>query len=471
MVCKGCNEDISNEVSYCPKCGEEVSKTIEENIAMSSIFDNSQEIVEGDHALGTDNAQENNKKFKKSITSIVFACLFIVAITIVGVFGRDLLIRKDPIDILMASNLKVANADQIEVTNIVQINDFELGNLMYDYSQMELLVMNMLKDIQIRSHQKIDYSGNKMEVDLIVALRNNDLLSVNLYLDNTGVAFQVPTLYEKQFYITWDTLSYMIKDETGMQLTLDQYISTVFDIKNTKSIKNFKGDTYSNVIKDVLENLLIVTKGESIEINNKTIKGDKYTLDLDYNQIMALSISLLEIAIEDEQIIVIIEDIMNRFIDVLEDTGDINYLPIDRDSLNNIREIGNELKIIQEMYSPDLLNLYFDSQLVDDLPGINYLYDFYIKGNDLKAISLLSTISVENPYDGSYIFLEIESLTNIESINKNINFSGIDKVNGHNISELTDEDMENIMFEVQMKLFSLLLINPSLQEIMGELIF
>jgi hypothetical protein len=309
--------------------------------------------------------------------------------------------------------------------------------------------------------------SNQNEMDFIFGFRGTDLVTLNIYQDLEGIAIKIPDFYSKQFYITWEDLTQFIREETGVQITVQEYIQLLTELQ--KDIKNLNAETYVNVFKEGISPNLTITKNQSIQINGNEVKGDLYAVELDINDLMVISMNLMQVILEDEDLFDMADQFVNKFVDTLEETGDAESMYLDSFTLQEIRDAIDFVRINKE-YLLENISTEFESEMELNEEQINYTYNFYLNDNQVKALDARVSMSVVDPMTYENIYLSLAAQTVIESINNKISFTGMDKANGLNIVTLTEQDIENITAEITGNAMGLLF-NPAISEILGEFMY
>jgi hypothetical protein len=461
LFCKSCNQELDGELKYCPTCGEElISK--EDNDTYTQSFDQ-EDVVQVELAP----TEGNGKKGRKGIVPIVVALVAVLVITVVGVFGKDLFVKKDSADQLVDAYMNTfIDVRQAEYTSVIKINDIDFGNLTNSDPEVALVV-KLLKDMEIKGKFKQDMQSNQNEMDFIFGFRGTDLVTLNIYQDLEGIAIKIPDFYSKQFYITWEDLTQFIREETGVQITVQEYIQLLTELQ--KDIKNLNAETYVNVFKEGISPNLTITKNQSIQINGNEVKGDLYAVELDINDLMVISMNLMQVILEDEDLFDMADQFVNKFVDTLEETGDAESMYLDSFTLQEIRDAIDFVRINKE-YLLENISTEFESEMELNEEQINYTYNFYLNDNQVKALDARVSMSVVDPMTYENIYLSLAAQTVIESINNKISFTGMDKANGLNIVTLTEQDIENITAEITGNAMGLLF-NPAISEILGEFMY
>ncbi|TCK97834.1 hypothetical protein EDC19_0236 [Natranaerovirga hydrolytica] len=462
MKCNKCNEEIKENIKYCPNCGLEVGneqlnfqeEKIEEEL------ENTSEVAAS--SKDNDQSTDTNKK-KKVIVTTSIAALLVILIAAIGVFGNEFFSTKEPIDTFINSNIKTfVTADRGEFNSSMKLIDFDISQS-NEFSEFDAVIFNVLKDVELLGDMKFDKESNQYEAEFKIAIRDNVFVNGILYLDTEGMALKIEELYNQQFYIQWDDLKKMVLQETGMQISFDEYIKLATSINELDSVKNFDGEKYVDVIKNILEDHLIVEDNQQVVINNQEIKGDKYSLELDFVDIMNMNLEVLGVLIEDDQIIVILDELINAVVDTLEETGDAAYI-MDHTTLDMLREFSSDAEMIKNEMSHEYTQMLeeMDNEL-DEFEGyLSYHYDYYIKGNDIEGYITTVSMGLDDFNGEGRANITIGTETIVKSINKNINFSGIDYTNGVNLFDLSEEEMESIMYEIQGNLMLFLMFNGDL---------
>ncbi|MFP4698083.1 MAG: hypothetical protein ACLFMO_05185 [Eubacteriales bacterium] len=457
MYCEKCKQKFDSEKKYCPNCGESLVNITQKN--------------------GKNKSNMRNK----GLITVIIAAVLVLVVTAGVVFGKGLFGSKNPekkvVDGYMNSFVE---AEQAEYITTLSFDEFDFSSLI---SEEEGAILNILKDLKLVGITKMDRIKDQYELDLSLNLSNSDLFTMTIYFDTEGLAITAEDFYDKQLYFTWQELSGLIKEETGMELSITEYINYLADVDESDAYKALDYDKYKDVVEDFIKDKVEVKNNMTVEVYGEEIKGEQILLDITPETSNQLLVELVKVGLQDELIFDFTKQIVHDFIDIIIETEDFKSLGINPVELEVVKTLIEENiaespqlvnddmlnDLLEEMYEL-LYDLLCGESEITEVPNIENNYNFYFKRNDLKVFETITSISTLIPKVDETISMNISSKTLIKSINKKIEFTKIDKNNGVNIIELNENDIEDIIEKIKMQ-SPLFMINKDLSELFNQFIY
>ncbi|GKX29555.1 hypothetical protein SH1V18_20350 [Vallitalea longa] len=470
--CPKCHGKCLDEAEFCGICGYEFTDSVqgivnEENImekdekGLNSTDDNITNntsdddlvideevyeiIEEGTNEINViQDSNNNNKQEKKNKKFFRLAIVLIVAVLILSgvlIFGNNIFGKKNSEDKIIEAYEKLISANTMDAKFTFSFNELQLGNNDAFNGQLAL-VANMLKDLSIDIDTKIDKDDKILEGVLNVNMRNNTLVSGDLYVNEEAIGLKVPFLYDKMFYVPWEGVFEKLKEENIKTINYKDYIELFEEINGyLLEIDNSK---YKDIYKDFLKGTIKNVKKESIKIGDQKINCDRYQLEFSYIELMDFAQKFINKVFKDENNRKSVYELVDKIAEKIIENEDYTYFDMSEEEFKSkIDELKNNYeKVSDELDSR--IKEFAETQIDAEIMEFNI--NLYIgKNNTIRKIDLTQDIIGE--VENMKMSLRLEAIIN--SMNRKLEFSGIDESNSVNLSNLNEQDIQQLIMDIE----------------------
>lgn len=248
-------------------------------------------------------------------------------------------------------------------------------------------VVNLLNKVKVDSSYQIDFTNKKMNINLNSTYDNKELLKGNIYTENSYLYFNLNNITDK--YYKSDKI-----EEYEEMFNLDM---------NTNDLKEYLND-YQEKLIDNLDKAEI--KEENVSLNNKNVLKSTLVITDELKKEMDLASEDYDFTINK---VILYTD--NKNFVKLEIISDNNTITVDKD--NNIYKV----EFTEENKEPVKLDIDIKDNLVN---VVAYLNDTDLSGNITFGFSK----------------------------NKLAKFTSVDVKNATNFSDITEDEMNNILEKI-----------------------
>lgn len=248
-------------------------------------------------------------------------------------------------------------------------------------------VVNLLNKVKVDSSYQIDFTNKKMNINLNSTYDNKELLKGNIYTENSYLYFNLNNITDK--YYKSDKI-----EEYEEMFNLDM---------NTNDLKEYLND-YQEKLIDNLDKAEI--REENVNLNNKNVLKSTLVITDELKKEMDLDSEDYDFTINK---VILYTD--NKNFVKLEIISDNNTITVDKD--NNIYKV----EFTEENKEPVKLDIDIKDNLVN---VVAYLNDTDLSGNITFGFSK----------------------------NKLAKFTSVDVKNATNFSDITEDEMNNILEKI-----------------------
>lgn len=248
-------------------------------------------------------------------------------------------------------------------------------------------VVNLLNKVKVDSSYQIDFTNKKMNINLNSTYNNKELLKGNIYTENSYLYFNLNNITDK--YYKSDKI-----EEYEEMFNLDM---------NTNDLKEYLND-YQEKLIDNLDKAEI--KEENVSLNNKNVLKSTLVITDELKKEMDLDSEDYDFTINK---VILYTD--NKNFVKLEIISDNNTITVDKN--NNIYKV----EFTEENKEPVKLDIDIKDNLVN---VVAYLNDTDLSGNITFGFSK----------------------------NKLAKFTSVDVKNATNFSDITEDEMNNILEKI-----------------------
>ena len=248
-------------------------------------------------------------------------------------------------------------------------------------------VVNLLNKVKVDRTNQIDFTNKKMNINLNSTYNNKELLKGNIYTENSYLYFNLNNITDK--YYKSDKI-----EEYEEMFNLDM---------NTNDLKEYLND-YQEKLIDNLDKAEI--REENVSLNNKNVLKSTLVITDELKKEMDLDSEDYDFTINK---VILYTD--NKNFVKLEIISDNNTITVDKD--NNIYKV----EFTEENKEPVKLDIDIKDNLVN---VVAYLNDTDLSGNITFGFSK----------------------------NKLAKFTSVDVKNATNFSDITEDEMNNILEKI-----------------------
>ncbi|WP_273323588.1 hypothetical protein [Vallitalea guaymasensis] len=445
------------------------------NVTDDGIYEVVEESTEEVNVIKEDNSDDKGNKGKgnKVIAGVAVGLIVaVLALATVLIFGKDLFSKKSQEEKLVDAYEKLLKANTIDMAYNFSFTDLEIQG-MDNSDPQAALVANMIKDFSFDVNTKMDRKEHIMEGDININMQNNKLMNADFYVDKELVGINIPFIYDKTFYVTWDSLFNKIKDETDVSINWKDYLE-LLDKENYPSAKKIDESKYNKLASEFVKEILGDVTKESVRIGDQNISCDKYPLQLDYAKIMEFGFKIMDEMVTDEDAKAFVYEVVDKVSEKIIANEDYTYFDITEEEFKNgIEEFkSNYEDMLDELDGKSILEKMaeeegFDINTLPDLmeAGINIKADVFVdKNNTIRKVDFIEEIS--DTQTNMKMGVKMECVIN--SINKKLKFNGIDKSEGVNPIELDQQQIEELIVEMQSTIMGKVMTNPFLSQLIGQ---
>lgn len=342
---------------------------------------------------------------KRLVVLIVICLIILITIFTVVVLGKLEPDKRSMGEKVIDSFVNTMFVNSSEYTYTLDINNVELEGL---EGTENMFIKNVIKDIELEILSKSDQNSDSFELMFDLNMRDVSIIEGQIYGDSEIIGFHIPLVYNQPLYMTWESLK--------NNYNINRHQSTIDDIKEKMlskdydSIEQLDALTYYSIIEQFL---MLVLREEVIEetivIEDRDVETKKYNMQYNLQDLLSVMDELMVAMSQDEQ---------------LQSTFGKDF----DDEPNCFKEIEN------------IFDLSASSELFIDKD------DWIRKSN--SSINLHLNKGIGNSMPGG-IDLELGLAIKNISFNKAVEFTGFDFSNSVNVSELSYEELNELMLDIE----------------------
>ncbi|HHW47067.1 MAG TPA: zinc ribbon domain-containing protein [Clostridiaceae bacterium] len=468
MYCTNCGANISDNSKFCTQCGAKIERASVETPVTPEL---------------------NQRKFGKTGLVIIIAAILIVFSCVV--MAKNSIIRavspKSYLGIILNNTISKISQELNNSRNelmgftLTEKDDFTLGlagEIASMSSEGGFIDYSNIKRLGANFNISVDKGNKQLLWKSQVLYRDNPLLSINFFLNDSEVGVNIPELFDHYWtagtekfgrkwndsYVGWQLINFRISDDLDLSFSkLMDYSSKVITDETRKKI--------AEITKEFLKHIKIGDMTSSnVTIKGKSVKAREIQVIIEGSELESYLIDIMETYVEDEYFVNQIsatgnyDDFMdgfdifiNGFKDNVNIRGDITLYVTEYKGLIVKLELEKEFEVYDQMVelmleisSNDIDNLIndfkFDFEL--DAGGETLAIELSSKGNHVPQKGLYTDdtrLVVRIPYednlifesecdvdlkkgtiDGSYKLREGESGIKLDFSGKYINSKGLD---------------------------------------------
>lgn len=380
---------------------------------------------------------KKNKKFVGLAIALVAA---IIILSCVLIFGKDIFNKGSKEDKVIEAYEKIMSANTMDAKFRFSFNELELGNNQ-DYDGQLAIVANMLKDFNLNVETKIDKDNNILEGKLDVNMRNNTIISGDLYVDKEALGLKVPFLYDKMFYVPWQGVFDKLNEENIKTINYQDYIELFEEVSGY--LLNIDNSKYEDLYKDFLKGTIKDVKKESIKISNENVSCDRYQIEFSYIELMDFTQKFMDKMLKDEANKKNAYELIDKIATKIIENEDYTYFDMSEEEFSKlIDEMKDNFAKISEEFDDRIKEL-AETKLDENL--LKFRINLYIgKNNTIRKIDLIEDVNTN--IENMKMSLRIEILIN--SMNKKLEFNGIDQSNSVNLIELNEQELQQLVIDI-----------------------
>lgn len=278
MKCLNCGEELKEGTKFCTNCGVmvgesnvtnalETNEEINNNVIGPSIKPidetniNNQNMVNSMNMNNTNNSSYNRVVKKRSKAPlIIIACIILLGV--IACLLYLFVFNKKSSKQVFIDGFKSATSKLLKEDNSSKKS--MKNNMSFNIQASGAGIDNMLdiyNNIKISSDTEIDTTTKKLDEELLINYKGNDLLGLGIYGRDDSVYLELTGIYDK--YIK-------------LPITSEQYNYLFSSTKNTRLLKESLDSAFEKSIDDKY----FTKSNKSIDVNGKNKKYNTYTLTI-----------------------------------------------------------------------------------------------------------------------------------------------------------------------------------------------
>ncbi|MCT4688153.1 hypothetical protein [Vallitalea sp.] len=442
------------------------------NVMDNDIYEVIEEGTEKVNDIKEDDSNNRGNKGNKVVAGVAVGVIVaVLALATVLIFGKNLFSKKSGEEKLVDAYEKLLKANSIDLDYNFSFTDLDIQGM--DTSDPQAaLVANIIKDFSFDVNTKMDKKEHIMEGVINVNMQNNKLMAADFYVDKELVGINIPFIYDRTLYVTWDSLFNKIKEKTDISIDWKDYLE-LLDKDNYPSAKNIDKSKYNELTSEFVKGILGNITKESVRVGDKNISCDKYPLQFDYSKMMEFVFKIMDEMVTDKDAKAFIYEVVDKVSEKIIANEDYTYFDITEEEFKNgIEEFKNNYEdMLDELDGKTILQKMaeegFDINTLTDLmeAGINIKADVFVdKNNTIRKVDFIEEINDTKANMKMGVKLECV----INSIDKKLEFNGVDKSEGVNPIELDQQQIEELIVEMQNTIMGKVMTNPFLSQLIGQ---
>ncbi len=171
---------------------------------------------------------------------------------------------------------------------------------------------DILNEVEFQMNIKETLEPINVQMDLGVIYQGEESLSLNMFVDDEKMVYDVPFIYDKAFYLSYDDYNEFMEKQglSGQSLNMNEIMDKAmefqkefYSLEDVEGIEGLDFEKYENIMRENLEGILI--KGEKFDVvlnkdEDDTIECQELLLTFNNDQAVDFLIPLLKEARDDE---------------------------------------------------------------------------------------------------------------------------------------------------------------------------
>ena len=309
MKCLNCGEEVKEGIKFCSNCGVMVQESNVTNVGETSVTEsnvdekmnsnniigpsikpidetniNNQNMVNNMNMNNTNNSNDNMAVKKRSKAPlIIVAC--IVLLGIIACLLYLFVFNKKSSKQIFIDGFKSATSKLLKDDNSSKKS--MKNNMSFNIQASGAGIDNMLdiyNNIKISSDIEIDETTKKLDEEILIDYKGNDLLGLGIYGRDDAVYLALTGMYDK--YIK-------------LPITSEQYNSLFSSTKNAGLLKESLDSAFEKSIDDKY----FTKSNKSIDINGKNKKYNTYTLTINNDNIKDIVKNFVNALLNNDEVV------------------------------------------------------------------------------------------------------------------------------------------------------------------------
>ena len=276
MKCLNCGEELKEGIKFCTNCGVMVQDSSDNNVVENGVAENNvigpsikpidetninnQNMVNNMNINNTNNSENSVIKKRRKTPLIIISCVVLLGIIAcllyLFIFNKksSKQVFVDGFKSVTSELFKSDNSSKKSIKNSMSFNIQASGtgvDSMFD----------IYNNIKINSDIEMDATTKKLDEEILINYKGNDLLGFGIYGRDDSVYLGLTGMYDK--YIK-------------LPLTSEQYNSL---FSSTKSINSLK-EALDSAFEASLDDKYFTKSSKTIDVNGKNKKYNAYTLTI-----------------------------------------------------------------------------------------------------------------------------------------------------------------------------------------------
>lgn len=334
---------------------------------------------------GEDTAQTAGKKSKKPLF-IILAILLILVVG--GVFAYQYVVGNSPAMMLYKSQKQLENAK-----TLVMEGDMSMkfaGNIEGEEEQtkaMSELISNMGFGLKLEQ----DMQNKRVYADVSINYNQTPMMGAEFYADQQKAGLNVPLALNQWVYTDYETLSQELKEKTGIQVTVKDYLKYFDQEYYRKNFKNLNEKEMYRFMFEKFKDKFKKEPKEEVEIRGEMLKLQPISLSLNFEDLISFMDEYMKKFGEKGQNlnVTLIQDV----VETAKGNGDFETWNVSEADLQKMYE-EMETAYDPEAFSKILSGKEFQS--AKENMKIEYQYKFYLDGgHNMRKISFVAAVEVK----------------------------------------------------------------------------
>ena len=308
MKCLNCGEELKEGIKFCTNCGvtvqdSSVNNAVENGVVENNVIgpsiktidetninnQNNGNIMNMNTVNTTNNSNNSDNKGKKKRSKtplIIISC--VVLLGIIACLLYLFVFNKKSSKQVFIDGFKSATSKLLKEDNSSKKS--MKNNMSFNIQASGTGIDNMLdiyNNIKISSDIEIDTTTKKLDEELLINYKGNDLLGLGIYGRDDAVYLALTGMYDK--YIK-------------LPITSEQYNYLFSSTKNTRLLKESLDSAFEKSIDDKY----FTKSNKSIDVNGKNKKYNAYTLTITNDNIKDIVKNFVNALLSNDEIISIL---------------------------------------------------------------------------------------------------------------------------------------------------------------------
>lgn len=418
---------------------------------------------------------------------ILIAVIIIAAVAV----GGFLLTRNEPFE--EADAFDMMKGYYKESMNVKSMDEDVTFSMSIDSQDPNIAAFqDILNEIEFQIKLKETLDPLVVQMDMSVMYQGEESLNIDMFIDDERMIYNVPFIYDKAFYLTYEDYNKFMEDSgmPGQTLDMNEIINNSMEFqKEFYSLENVEGaddldiDKYEAIMRENLEGILI--KGEKFDVvlnkdENDTVECQELLLSFDNNQAVDFLLPLLNEAKDDEamkNLIIAKTELYMDFVKSMYDDEIFETAGVD----NPYEEFEEALEEIETNYSQGIEDAISeleeirakDHQFFTTINKIGIDKDGMMRYWNMD-LTLYPEEIPEDEYGVDIAKIDFNMEAVVNSFNKDVEFKDYSNISeeGQDLSQLMNnpesQETQALMMQIYGGLMQEVGTNPLLQRIAEE---